>query len=136
MVFTICILFVVISIAAFLPTKDKLAIDAYDNKELVSKLLYTLFGILLILISGFRGTGIDRDYLNYINLYNIHKDSWTPLIEPSFLLISKLIKSFLNNNVTALFVIFAILGVSTKMFAIKQLSHFVALPLLIYLSYS
>ena len=135
MILLICALFLILSLTTLFITDN--SIKPYEkNTDLFLKILFIFIGILLFFISGFRAVGIDRDYYNYINLYEENKDSWSFLIEPSFILISKFVKTCFNSNVTFLFVLFALIGVSTKMYAIKQLSEFWSLSLLLYISYS
>lgn len=134
MVLLICILFGVISITSLLLNKKNVIIYA-KNIKLNFEIVYISFGIFLVIISGFRGEGIDRDYLNYKDLHFIGNESLRLTIEPSFNLISQVVKNLFNNNVTILFVTYALFGVSTKLLAIKKTSEFWLLSLLIYISY-
>lgn len=96
--------------------------------------LFVFLGFILITVAGLRKEGVDRDYANY-------KDAFegTNLIgfaaEPSFAFICWIIKVFLNNNVIFLFVIYALIGVFIKFYAIKQLTEFWFLSICIYISY-
>ena len=130
----ICILFILVSFVIFLPA-NYFSNLYLNNFKLNPKLFYVAFGILLILITGFRGDSVDRDYSNYIKRFNLSKESWSLVIEPTFILTSHFVKAFFNSNVTLLFVIYAMLGISTKLYAIDQLSEFWALSIIIYLSY-
>lgn len=89
--------------------------------------------ILLILIAGFSGP-ISQDYNNYISSYNevINGRYRTDF---SFIVISKIVHLIFNNPLY-LFLIYAILGVSLKISAIKKLSQFWFFSILIYFSYS
>lgn len=139
MILIVCSLFISLSLIPLFSTNNKTKQSRNNNGSRI-KFLYISFGVLLVFILAFRGEGVDRDYGNYENIFFLNSDqnsgSWSILIEPSFILISKLIQTFFNNNVIVLFVIYAFLGVSIKMYAIKQLSQFWALSLLLYLSYS
>ena len=104
--------------------------------------LLIISAIMLAYIAAFRGEGVDRDYIGYIELYNatmpisyylsnpvefINKD-------PAFVIISSVIKYSLNDKVIYLFVIFAVLGVVLKAVAIKRISSFWLLSILLYYS--
>lgn len=120
MILILITIFVLFSIVAFLPTNDN---DAY-------KLLFAFFGILLFFTAAFRGDG-DFDYSGYV--YMLHRnDSFT--VEPTFVLFSYIINEFLDGNSIYLFIFYAILGVSFKMFAIKQLTELWFLSVVIYVS--
>lgn len=114
-------IFLLFSLIAFLPI---------GNKKFVEIILYC-FGFILVLIAGFRGEGVDKDYINYLDYF---KDSDFHSVEPSFVIISRIIKLF-TTNPTLLFVCFAAFGVSLKIKAIKQLSDVWLLCLVIYTSY-
>lgn len=96
--------------------------------------LFVLFGVILFLLSGLRGYGVDRDYSGYVDAFN--EDLNVVFAEPSFLFISWLVKSFFQSNVVFLFLIYSFLGVFTKFLAIKQLTEFWFLSILMYIAYS
>lgn len=97
---------------------------------------------LLVLVAAFRGEGVDKDYLGYIDLFNevvplsyyFSNISALLIKDPAFTLISSVIKYSLNDQVVYLFVIFSILGVSLQVFAIKRMSDFWLLSILLYFS--
>lgn len=89
--------------------------------------------IILILIAGYRGP-IDRDYLKYRDIYRYILTIDLKDIEFSFRLISHL-ANYLFKDVKYVFVIFALIGVSTKFIAIKRLSEYVFLSIAIYYSH-
>ena len=99
-------------------------------------LIYTLIGITLFCIAVLRPPAIDRDYTNYVRLFNLNLTLNQYLIEPSFVLISLLIHKLLSGNSFFLFCIYALIGVSIKLIAIKRLSRYCFLSLLFYFSYS
>ena len=76
-------------------------------------ILFIFSGVLLFFIAAFRGH-IDRDYVGYVTLYNKVSSLTTFRIEPTFLIISKIVKQVFN-NVLYLFIIYALLGVSLKL---------------------
>ena len=92
-----------------------------------------LFGIILILIATFRD-GADRDYYNYVAYYDSIQIG-DIFIEPTFWLISLLVRVILFDNVIFLFLIYAILGVGLKMMAIKELTNLWLLSIAIYISF-
>jgi hypothetical protein len=83
---------------------------------------------LLILCAGFKHSGL-ADYNNYLFAYLYENER----MELSFSIISKISK-FINNSHYTLFLIYAILGVSTNMIAIKKLSSLLFLSVVIYVS--
>ena len=125
MVLLLLILFLIISSLSF--------ISFPRRKEKIST--FFVLGLILIVIASFRGENVDRDYVSYIKLFN-NVSGIATFIEPSFLFISWIVKSFFHSNIVYLFLIYAALGVSLKLIAIKQYSQFWFLSLLIYLSYS
>lgn len=98
--------------------------------------------IMLSYIAAFRGEGVDRDYGGYIDLYNAvmpmshYLANPDKLIsyDPAFVIISSVIKYSLNDKVIYLFVIFAVLGVTLNAVAIKRMSSFWLLSILLYYS--
>ena len=120
------------TIPNFLITFFIISIYSFINFDYKSKnVLYIIFGIILILIAGFR-TGV-RDYINYVIFYNMLSDPFIGyFVEPSFRIIATIVKSTID-NVVLLFVIYAIIGVFLKLKAIKELSLLWGFSLLIYL---
>jgi hypothetical protein len=120
MIFLLLSIFVIIAMIAIFP----------PNTKLVYNLFFILCGILLMVIAAFRGDG-DSDYSGYIEMFN-RQDFF--VVEPTFTLISYIVRTFLGGNVIYLFIIYAILGVTIKLFAIKQLSELWFLSVVIYVS--
>lgn len=96
--------------------------------------IYIAIGIVLFLIAGFRGAGVDRDYLTYVNLYHNIGKLTILSVEPTFIIISDFVKYVLFNNVVFVFVIYALMAITIKLYAIKQLSDFYFFSVLVYLS--
>lgn len=119
MIIAIILLYIIISISA-LTIKDR---------KHSARLLYLLIGIGMVFIAGFRGD-IDRDSFSYVTLYNLIS---TVNVEPTFTAISYIVKT-LFDNVAYLFIIYAIIGVSLKLIAIRQLSTLWFLSVALYLS--
>jgi len=97
--------------------------------------LFILFFVLLFFIAGFRPVGIDRDSKNYARTiqlfvtthnYNFIRNG------PSFYLIAELSKFLFDDVVRGVFILYALLGVSLKLYAIKKTSSFPLLSLIVY----
>ena len=104
-----------------------------ENVTLKS-IIYFSISIVLFIICAFRNSGVDRDYEVYVSAFNGDNIS-TTIFEPSFIFITAIIKNYLNSNVKFLFVFYAILGLLLKAYAIKRISKFEILSLLLYVSY-
>ena len=96
---------------------------------------YFGFGIILLIIVAFRGEGVDKDYLNYKDEF-LSNSEIPFIIEPSFIFLKWIVRTYLNSNIFIFFFAYAILGIGLKMYAIKQLSKHLLASLLIYMSYS
>ncbi|WP_254361426.1 EpsG family protein [Prevotella melaninogenica] len=97
--------------------------------------IFIFLGVMLILIAAFREIGIDPDSLNYAMLYqNPSNSNIADHIEYSFTLIATLL-----NNITdsphAIFLVYAMMGVSLKMIAFKKYSNHYILMFAIYMCY-
>ena len=102
-------------------------------KDRIDKYLIILFlGLVLILTAGFRKEEAVRDYVTYVTYF--HEQDFL-LVEPSFVLISNVIHLLIGPYPIYLFVLFATLGVSLKLTAIKQLSELWFLSIVIYVSH-
>ncbi|PZX92483.1 hypothetical protein DOS84_15295 [Flavobacterium aquariorum] len=121
MILLLLFLFFIFSLISLFPPKEKIT----------KKIIFLCLGFLLITIAGFRGEGVDRDYNNYIEMFQQQEFIST---EPAFVLISIFIHSYIGDNYVFLFVIFAILGVTLKLIAIKKITDLWFLSLVIYLS--
>jgi len=113
-------IFIVCSLLAIYPPRG------YDAKNFI----FILIWILLIIAAGFRGGW--ADYTNYISRYYRVNANIEVLTEPSFTIIARF-AHFIFGDPLAMFVIFAILGVSLKLIAIRQFTDLWFLSLLIYL---
>lgn len=109
------------------------AVFAFTNKEKSQNFrhLYIFIGFALTVYAAFRDGSAVADYDVYLQYYEDYADT---LVEPSFILISFLVHHTFNNPIW-IFIIYAILGVSLKFIAIKQLSKLAFLSVLIYMSY-
>ena len=96
-----------------------------------SKLLlfiFTMIVILLIFFTGFRDEYVDNDYWAYKRMYE--KDF--VLIEPSFSLIKYIFKTLLNAKIQWLMLFYALLAMSIKLIAIKEMSNYLFLSLMVF----
>ena len=90
--------------------------------------------ISLMFISAFRN-GADRDYLTYVEYYNTIGTMERYKVEPSFILISQVVKNLFFDQVFFLFVIYVIIGIGIKTKALFQLTDFKILSLITYISF-
>ena len=97
--------------------------------------VYILIGLILILIAGLREVGIDPDSYDYESNF-LHSENTESMnaVEYSYILISNFVHSF-SNDVHILFLIYAFLGVSLKMYAFRKFSDLWFITLAIYISY-
>ncbi len=97
-------------------------------------LVYIILGFILIVYAGFRPIGFDRDSYNYeLTFMNPDTSVAEMTVEPSYRLISMLCYHIWP-DVHTLFLFYATLGVSIKLWAIRKLSPVIFLPILIYIS--
>jgi EpsG family len=109
-----------------------IAFFSLSKEGRLKKILFICTGILLFTIAAFRGNN-NFDYSGYVALYNKAALINTLRIEPTFILISFIVKHVFN-NVLFLFIIYAFLGVFLTFYAIKKLTAFYFLSVLIYFS--
>ena len=104
------------------------------NNKYFNHFLFYFFTIILFLVCAFRPSGIDRDYETYVSAFYGDNIS-NAIFEPSFIFISYLVATYFKSNTIYLFIIYSLLGVVIKSFAIKKISNFYLLSLLLYFSY-
>lgn len=95
-----------------------------------------IFSIILIIIAGFRPLNIGKDILVYRDWVNQFKE--LPVIqlqraEPMFYLILAINRIMLNENFRNVLVIFAVLGVSIKVYGIRRIAAYPIVSLLLYI---
>jgi hypothetical protein len=95
-----------------------------------SKYSFLVLYVILVLIVGFRGPGVDHDYTSYLHAM-LHDD--TLILEPTFKFLSSLIYNY-SLPYTTLFVVYAALGIGIKLIAINKFSEFQIIALLVYMS--
>lgn len=92
-------------------------------------------GVLLILVAGLRPIGIDKDSLNYVTLLDVDIVNANFISkEPIFWVINWLNKILFGENAHTFFLMFAIIGVSIKLYVIRKYSITPILSLLTYIS--
>ena len=107
--------------------------------------LLILSGVFLVFFSGLRSREVGSDYKTYEMLYKSVQEFsilfYTPSnffnnyrLEPSFILISSLAKTYLGDGIKIVFFVYALLGVTLKIKAVKEISDYKLLSLLIYFS--
>jgi hypothetical protein len=114
-----------IALAAF-------AANAEGTGRRYAWLLWT-FGVLLMLFAGLRSNQFS-DYANYVNMYKQLAAGNTVTVEPSYHIIAWLVREVLGNNTLYLFAIYAIIGISLKLIAIRRLTELWLLSLAVYAS--
>ena len=86
--------------------------------------------VVLILVAGLRPNNVTNDYSIY--LFYWYDKSIEGIVEMSFVHIKYILKNVLNLSPVYLFLVYAILGVSSKIYAIRLLSTNIFLCILIY----
>ena len=121
MIYTFLLLFIVIVSLIFL--------EEYLGDY--NKYVYWGLCIIMILLCAFRTIGVDPDSEAYEEIFKSNGNDPKLLVEASILFISDIIKNF-TDDVHYLFLVYAILGVTIKFIALRQLSPWYFLPLVIY----
>jgi hypothetical protein len=102
-----------------------------NHKREATKMLFLFAAMFLFLLAAFRDGNTVRDYSNYVAMY---KGTYKTFIEISFSIIVWLVKHIFFDNVSFLFIIYAILAVVIKIKAIKELTDLYFLSLVVYMS--
>lgn len=97
----------------------------------VSKAAYLVSLILLILVAAFRPDSCCADYYTYLDYYQNYVNLPFTFVEPTFYLISFL-SELIFKGPAGLFLIYSLLGVGVKGFAIQKLTDFYPISLLLY----
>ena len=97
--------------------------------------LYILMGFVMVLIAGLREIGLDPDSENYeYSFQHYYQSSEMGMVEPSFTLISAVLNVF-TDNVHFLFLVYAFLGVTIKLYAFKKNLQCIFVPMMLYISF-
>lgn len=95
--------------------------------------VYAFIGVALVLCAGLKEVGFDNDSENYEYAFSHPDDPYLLItMEYSYLLISQWVGA-LTNDVHVMFFLYAGVGITLKMLAIRRLSELWFLPLLVYL---
>lgn len=100
-----------------------------ENKHTQS-LIYVAVVLIMFCLAAFRPIGIDKDSIMYTEMYT-DPDF---LVEPTFKWISSL-SSFVLGDVRGVFVVYALLAIPLKAYAINRLSEFSLLAVLVWLGH-
>lgn len=122
MIYTFLLLFIIIVSLIFL--------EEYLGDY--NKYAYWGLCIFLILFCAFRTIGVDPDSENYETIFKSNSNNPKLLVEASFMFLSEIIRNF-TDDVHCLFLLYAILGITIKFYALRQLSPWFFLPLVIYI---
>ncbi len=99
------------------------------------KIFYLFLGLLLIFVAGLRIGDKMPDYQTYIGMYQqIAGGSFSYFIEISFVYIAEFANYIAKGQAGLLIFIYAVIGVSVKLFSIKKLSKLYFFSLVIYIS--
>jgi hypothetical protein len=127
MILTLIFLLVVVAMMALVRPEMPPARDGWTIR---ARAVWIALVVVLVVYAGFRDGDRVMDYDNYVGMY----ENQAMLIEPTFWVISLFVKNFMGGNAVWLFVIYAVVAVTLKMSAIRQLTPLVFLSVLIYLS--
>ena len=123
--YAICFVFLITALLAYL--------EEYIGKYKLP--IYISIAAFLVFIAATRMVGADPDSANYESSFlTIAKGGSEMLVEYSFVLLSQTVSMF-TDDVHYLFFIYALLGVSLKFVAFRQLCPSWFLPVLMYLGY-
>ena len=123
--YAICFVFMITAFLAYL--------EDYIGKYKLP--IYIGLCIILVIIASTRVIGFDPDSTNYENSFiSIASGKSDMLVEYSFIILSQIIGTF-TNDVHYLFFVYALLGVSLKFIAFRQLCESWFLPVLVYIGY-
>lgn len=96
-----------------------------------SKYIYIGMGVVFVLYSGFREVGMDLDSENYqYRFFNLQQDI-LDTIELSYEVLCNILRPIFD-DVHSIFLLYAMLGVGIKMFAVTRLTNLYFAPLVIY----
>lgn len=97
--------------------------------------IYIGLAVTLILTAGLRPVGIDPDSENYEETFQHYDEpDLFEKVEVTYLFLSRIVHNF-SDDVHSLFLIYAILGVGLKLYAVRRLSSLYFMPIAMYLSY-
>ena len=105
-----------------------------DRLQKYNRGIYITLTVVLILFAGLREVGFDRDSENYEYYFNNYDDPVLEFaVEFSYRLLSYFLHLF-SDDVHTIFLFYAIIGISLKLFAFRRLTNFLYLPIAVYLA--
>lgn len=107
---------------------NKIIKNKFRNLNIIT---YLFFAYILIILAGFRPLEYFQDTVGYIEW--IHTNDKVFQLEPTFWIINQFNQLLLGGEDQIFFLIYAILGVSIKVLAIRRLSAFPFLSLYLYI---
>lgn len=121
----LAILFIVVIMTGLMSYTD-------DSRQRWTTVVYVLTGVLLICLAAFRPAGMDNDYYTYVGSFEQYDDARVGKnYEWSFLMLSELLHRW-GLHETVLFGIYATIGVTLKMVALRQLTPLLFASLCVY----
>ena len=124
------LLFALFVILIFVVIVSLISEDNNDNESV--KWAYVGILCLLVLLVGFRPPGFDTDSQNYVNYYEAVDIGVVELIEPTFDIISSFARIF--DEPQLIFIIYALLAIPLKGYAITKLTPLWFLSLAVWMS--
>lgn len=104
-----------------------------DRLQRYNRVVYIGLTVVLILFAGLREVGFDRDSENYEMYFDNYDDPlYEFTVEYSYRLLSYIFSSAFG-DVHSLFLFYALIGVTLKMYAFRRLSLYWFLPVAVYL---
>lgn len=123
-IFTLIVLIIVSIFSFVLGTRPTLKTNIF----------FLFIGITLVLLAGFRNGDKMPDYLTYVGLYHqIISGNFVYFIEFSFIYLSVFSNYVVQGEPIFLFFIYAIFGVTLKLYSIRKLSKLCFFSLIIYI---
>lgn len=123
MISTVFFIFFVVLFISFFPIKFRV----------INNTIIIAVGLVLILIAGLRDNDVASDYSVYMMFWQ--QRDLTGLVEQSFIWIRQLLKDDLSLPSIYLFLVYAIIGVGTKIYAINKISPYPFLCILVYIGH-
>lgn len=112
------------------------AVVAYSKDKRFSAALRVICTLGLVAFAGLREIGIDQDSYGYLLYYNLSDGRMSLSAEPTFVLLSSVVRAIsIDHGFRLLLVVFALLGVTLKVYAINKISEHFWLSFITYFSY-
>ena len=96
---------------------------------------FSSVAVMLILIAAFRVIGNDDDSESYVEMFEGYENEIiSTLTEPSFTWISSAIHA-IGGDIRLLFLVYAVIAIPLKFIAIRQLSDYLFIPVMVFISH-